>query len=100
MRMGRAEEDLLGQEGQKQVSFGLPNPAQEQCSSLDIDICPDLILAAAAVFGAIALLVLYMAITANANGRRRRRSLVSDGTDDSLYPPFLPHFIAVLTAGW
>ncbi len=97
--MGRAE-DLIGQEGQKQVSFGLPSPAQEQCSSLDIDICPDLILAAAAVFGAIAFFLLYTAITGNANGRRKRRSVALDGTDDSLYPPFLPHFVAVLTAGW
>ena len=53
------------------MTFGLPNPAQESCFTLSI--CPDLILAAAALAGAAAFIVLYLAITANPNGKRRRR---------------------------
>ena len=64
--------DQVGAPGASVVSFGKPNPSQESCNSLDLDICPDLLLAAIAAFGAIAFLVLYRAITMNSNGRRRR----------------------------
>ena len=61
--------------GASVVQYGKPNPSQESCDALDLDICPDLLLAAIAAFGAIAFLTLYLAITMNGNGRRRRRSL-------------------------
>ncbi len=83
---------MLGLEGQKNVRFGKPSPAQEQCDSFDVDICPDLVLAAAAAFGAAAFLALYIAITTNANGRRRKRSAGGEGiTPAPLSPSFIPY---------
>ena len=66
--------DLEGAEGSTNVKYGKPNPAQEQCGSLDLDICPDVLLAAIAAAGAAALVALYVALTMQANGRRKRRS--------------------------
>ena len=65
--------DLEGAEGSTNVKYGKPNPAQEQCGSLDLDICPDVLLAAIAAAGAAALVALYVALTMQANGRRKRR---------------------------
>ncbi len=65
--------DQLGEEGQKSVKYGLPNPAQESCSSFNVDICPDLLLAGIAAAGAAAFAALYFAATMNANGKRRRK---------------------------
>jgi len=68
--------DSVALEGQDTVYFGKPNPSQEQCDSLDLDICPDLLLAFITLVGAAALLGLYVALTMNANGRRKKRSLL------------------------
>ena len=62
-------------EGQDTVYFGKPNPSQEQCDSLDLDICPDLLLALITLIGAAALVAFYVALTQNPNGRRKKRSL-------------------------
>ncbi len=70
--------DNIAQEGQKNVYYGKPNPAQESCDSFDVDICPDLILAGAAAAGAAAFLALYLAITQNANGRRRKKRAAAE----------------------
>ena len=48
--------DLDGAEGSTNVKYGKPNPAQEQCSAIDLDICPDLLLAAIAAAGAVGIL--------------------------------------------
>ena len=58
---------------------------------MELEICPDLILAGIAVFGAAAFFFLYRAITLNPMGRRRRRrdsnpppgSLILDGNSRS-----------------
>ena len=72
--------DLDAAEGSTNVKYGKPNPAQEQCNALDLDICPDLLLAAIAAAGAAALVALYVALTMNPAGRRkRRRSLDYEG---------------------
>ena len=67
--------DSVALEGQDAVYFGQPNPSQEQCDSLDLDICPDLLLAFITLIGAGALVALYIALTQQANGRRKKRSL-------------------------
>ena len=77
--------DLEGAEGQKNVKYGKPNPSQEQCDSLDLDICPDLLLAGIAAAGAAALVALYVALTMNPNGKRKR-SLQKPGN----FEPDLP----------
>ncbi len=51
---------------------GRPNPAQENCDGSDLDICPDLILAALGAALAAAFAVLFTLITAA--GRRKKRS--------------------------
>ena len=51
---------------------GLPNPAMEMC--FELEICPDLIMAALAAAGAAAFLFLYQAITLAAAKRKRRSS--------------------------
>ena len=70
--------DLDGAEGSTNVKYGKPNPAQEQCSAIDLDICPDLLLAAIAAAGAVALVALYIALTMNTMGRRKRRRSLGD----------------------
>jgi hypothetical protein len=74
-RLGRTlkVEDLTGLEGSKVVYFGKPNPSQEQCSSFDLDICPDLLLALIAAASAAGFILLYIAITVNPMGKRRRK---------------------------
>ena len=67
--------DSVALEGQDAVYFGQPNPSQEQCDSLDLDICPDLLLAFITLVGAGLLTALYIALTMQPNGRRRKRSL-------------------------
>ena len=67
--------DSVALEGQDSVYFGQPNPSQEQCDSLDLDICPDLLLGFITLIGAGALVALYVALTQQANGRRKKRSL-------------------------
>ena len=66
--------DQYPAEGSDTVYFGKPNPSQEQCDALDLDICPDLLLAAIAAAGAAALLALYIALTMQMFGRRKKRS--------------------------
>ncbi len=61
---------------------GRPNPAQENCDGSDLDICPDLILAALGAALAAAFAVLFTLITAA--GRRKKRSTA----DDSIPIPF------------
>ena len=70
--------DLDASAGSKNVKYGKPNPSQEQCNALDLDICPDLLLAAIAAAGAAALVALYVALTMNPNGRRKRRRSLDD----------------------
>jgi hypothetical protein len=71
LRSGRS--DLEALEGSKVVYFGKPNPSQESCDSFDLDICPDLLLAGIAAAGAIGFVALYIAITVNANGKRKKK---------------------------
>ncbi len=56
--------------------YGKPNPIMEMC--FELDICPDLILAAIALFGALAFAYLYTKIT-KAGRRRRRRDAELSG---------------------
>ena len=70
-------------EGQENVYYGLPNPLQENC--VDVDICPDLALAAISALGAAALLSMYLAATQNANGKRKKRRSTLEGSA----PPLL-----------
>ena len=69
------EEDLLLAEGQDHVSYGLPNVNQQSCSAFDLDVCPNLILTFVTGLGAAFLLANYIALTQNANGRKKRRAL-------------------------
>ncbi len=75
--------DNVASPGQKNVYFGLPNPAQEQCDAIDLDICPDLLLAGIAAAAAAAFLAFYIAITMNANGRRRRKRSANSNVNHS-----------------
>ena len=70
MQLGEGEEDMVGSESSKHKSSS--SLLGDNC--FDVDICPDLILAAIATFSAAAFYALYVAITMNPNGRRRRRS--------------------------
>ena len=70
--------DQTPAEGSKIVKYGKPNPSQEECSAFDLDICPDLLLAGIAAAGAAALIALYVALTMNPNGRRKRRRSLDD----------------------
>ena len=54
--------------------IGLLSPAQESCSAMNINLCPDLVIAAIAAIGAISFFAIYRAITLS---KRRRRSLNS-----------------------
>ena len=56
--------------GDKKIKKGRPNPAMEMC--LELNICPDLLLAGIAAAAAGAFFFLYQAITMA--GRRRKRS--------------------------
>ena len=69
--------DNVAEEGQEYVSFGKPNPIQEQC--FDLRIFPDHALAFISLLGAAALLAMYLAATQNANGKRKRRRSLDDG---------------------
>ncbi len=57
---------------------GRPNPAQDNCDGSDLDICPDLILAALGAALAAGFAILFTLITAQ--GRRKKR------TSDTLEP--------------
>ena len=74
--------DSVALEGQDSVYFGQPNPSQEQCDSLDLDICPDLLLAFITLIGAGALVALYLALTQNTNGKRKKRSLPGSDSEE------------------
>ena len=65
--------DNVAAPGQDQVYYGRPNPLQEHC--VDIDVCPDLVLAGVSALGAAFLLATYIALTQNGNGKRKRRAL-------------------------
>jgi len=77
MNRFRKEIDNKAEGGAEYVSFGKPNPIQEQC--FDLKICPDLALALVSLLGAAALLAMYLAATQNANGKRKRRRSLDDG---------------------
>lgn len=51
---------------------GRPNPAQENCDGSDLELCPDLVLAALAAAAAAGFAILYTQITMA--GRRKKRS--------------------------
>jgi len=51
---------------------GRPNPAQENCDGSDLELCPDLVLAALAAAAAAGFAVLYTQITMA--GRKKKRS--------------------------
>lgn len=53
------------------LKYGKPNPTQEEYC-FDINICPDLLVAAIGAFGALALGVLYVTITMEQPRRRKR----------------------------
>ena len=75
--------------GQDQVYFGRPNPLQEHC--VDVEICPDLVLAGFAAIGAAFLLANYIALTQQANGRKKRSA-----NEGSTPPHILPHWLIFL----
>ena len=75
-----AASDLAGSYSKKSSKKGTPNPAQENCG--DLDICPDLIIAALAAAAAAAFVVLFTQITMA--GRKKKRS--SDGGGYSSVP--------------
>ena len=62
-------------------SGGYGGGSSSQDSCFDLEICPDLVLAAVAAFGAIAFFLLYQAITV-AGRRRKRRSIQYDKPND------------------
>ena len=73
---------MKAEEGQEAVYFGKPNPIQEQC--VDLQICPDLVLAFVSLLGAAALLGMYLAATQNTMGKRKRRRSLDDGHSPSV----------------
>ena len=70
--------DSVALEGQELVTYGKPNLIQKQCDGVDFDICPDVVLAGIAAAGAAALIALYMALTNNPAGRRKRKRSLED----------------------
>jgi hypothetical protein len=82
---------------QKIVKYGMPNPAMEMC--YELQICPDLILAAIAAAAAAAFYFLYTAITKK--GKKRRRRDIADGSDDdaAAFPTIHPSFLESLVMG-
>ncbi len=50
----------------------------------DLEICPDLLLAAVGAFGAVAFFLLYQAITMAGKKRRRRRQIQDEDDDDGV----------------
>ena len=87
------EEDLLVAEGQENVSYGLPNVNQQSCSAFDLDVCPNLILTFVTGLGAAFLLANYIALTQNANGRKKRRAL------EGSTPLQMPHLWLIFLHG-
>ena len=55
------------------VKYGIVSKLQEE-SCFDVEICPDLIIAAIGLAGAAALLAIYMALTMQPRRRRRDTS--------------------------
>ena len=81
--------DNVASPGQDQVYFGRPNPLQEHC--VDVEICPDLVLAGFAALGAAFLLANYIALTQQANGRKKRSTI------EGSIPPHIPlHWLIFL----
>ena len=70
--------DMVALEGQELVKYGKPNIIQESCDGFDFDICPDVVLATIAAIGAAAFVALYIALTMNTMGRRKRRRSLGD----------------------
>ena len=67
--------DLIASAGSnknKNVKYGI---IDDNCDGAEVDICPDLLIAGLALFGAGAFAALYMAITMAASKKRRKRSL-------------------------
>lgn len=73
-----------------EVKYGKPNPTQEEYC-FDINICPDLLVAAIGAFGALALGVLYVTITMEQRRKRRKRDLVLDTYSSPAHPPRLTY---------
>lgn len=74
--------DLVAQESKRKGNKkGVKNPAQHKCKGSELDICPDLILAALAAFAAAAFAVLFTQITMAGRKKRRKRSLKEDKLD-------------------
>ncbi len=68
---------MVGSESNRKSDMkGKPNPAQENCDGSDLDICPDLILAAFGAALAAGFAVLFTLITSA--GRRRKRSVADN----------------------
>lgn len=67
---------------------GKPNPAQEEMC-FELDICPDLLLAALALAAAAAFVALYFAILGAGKRRRRRRRELQLTSLEELQQPSL-----------
>ncbi len=63
---------MMVAESRKGNTKGRPNPAQENCDGSDLEICPDLVLAALAAAAAAAFGILFTLITGA--GRKKKRS--------------------------
>ena len=63
---------VVAESNRKGDMKGRPNPAQENCDGSDLDICPDLILAALGAALAAGFAILFTLITSA--GKRRKRS--------------------------
>ncbi len=73
---------MVGSESHRKGDMkGRPNPAQENCDGSDLDICPDLVLAALGAALAAGFAILFTLITSA--GRRRKRSV-----DEEVPVPF------------
>ena len=68
------------------VKYGKPNPTQEEYC-FEVNICPDLLVAAIGAFGALALGVLYVTITMEQTRRRRKRGAAGGDTYSSPTDP-------------
>lgn len=72
----RASNEIMvasaGSGDKKDVKFGI---VDDNCDGFDVEICPDLLVAGLAAFGAAAFAALYTAITMKGRKRRRRSAL-------------------------
>ena len=66
---------------------------------LTIDICPDILIAAAALAGAAAFYALYQAISAKGRKRRRRRNDKDGKTENQNLAETIPFFWDLMASG-